>query len=177
MKIALLLSYIFLSVETFSQQNDTSLNFYKVAIVDSTNLKFVTPYGDSVFYNLNHPFGPTVYDTIYSPVWYTSATLSINEVTAKLFSSGHYFCNNQDSVYSIAYTVPNTIPNASSKRSIFSHNIWLGGISESGQLHMTAETYRQVGESFWHGPIANNYEDAYDQKYNKVWKIDKDTID
>ena len=157
-----------LATSSFSQNNDTDF-FYILYITDSSTIENIIN-GDTIY--------ASYVDTFYSPVWYSYDSLSINEVTAKLHSCGPFFFNIQDSVFTPKkYVVPNTIENAERKYSIFSHNVWLGGIAESGALHLSSESYRQSGESFWHGPIADTYDNTYDQTYNKVWKIDKDSID
>jgi hypothetical protein len=53
-------------------------------------------------------------------------------------------------------------------------SLWIGGLDNSGLLHLAGETYRQNGQDFWPGPLdttsaqANNITDA---PFNKVWKI------
>lgn len=59
-------------------------------------------------------------------------------------------------------------------------NLWIGGYDAGNQLHMAAQTYRQTGTDFWAGPLDTTTatcslaENAF---YNKVWKINKTTID
>jgi hypothetical protein len=54
--------------------------------------------------------------------------------------------------------------------------MWIGGLNPSGELHLAAEKYGQGGADFWHGPIADNYDTSFDDSYNKVWKVNKQTI-
>ena len=169
MKLNLLfmaLAVLLYSANALSQ--DTSLPYYQIQQFDSTTIEYISSNGDTSY--------ASYFDTVYAPVWYTSDTLSVNEVTAQLYSSGPFFFNSHDSIYEADYHVPNTMENTIGRRSVFSQNIWLGGIADDGALHLTAESYRQGGEGFWHGPIADTYDEDYDQTYNKVWKIDRDSI-
>lgn len=56
---------------------------------------------------------------------------------------------------------------------VFSHGLWIGGKDASGDLHIAASRYGDNGQDFFPGPIANNYNTAYDLKYNRLWKIDQ----
>ncbi len=59
-------------------------------------------------------------------------------------------------------------------------NLWIGGYDTNGQLHVAAQTYRQTGTDFWAGPMdtVNAVCSAtQNANYNKVWKINKTTID
>jgi hypothetical protein len=53
-------------------------------------------------------------------------------------------------------------------------SLWIGGLDNSGLLHVAGETYRQNGQDFWPGPLdtanaqASNITNA---PFNKVWKI------
>ena len=158
-----------ISLNATSQQTDTTNYSFILTFTDSSNILFIEN-GDTVY--------GTYKETFYSPVWYTENTLSINKVTATIYSCASFFFNIQDSTsWSPKYIVPNNLANSSIKSSFFNHGLWLSGTTENGDLRTVSETYKQLGESFWHGPIADNYDSAYDQKYNKVWKIDKDSID
>ncbi len=59
-------------------------------------------------------------------------------------------------------------------------NLWIGGYDIGHQLHLAGQTYRQTGTDFWAGPLdtvtatCSVAENAF---YNKVWKINKTTID
>lgn len=61
----------------------------------------------------------------------------------------------------------------SGKKTVFSESSWIGGISESGDLHLAAERYRQVGVDFFQGPVMDSvfYSDEQDIAWNRVWKL------
>lgn len=69
------------------------------------------------------------------------------------------------------------VPKGKGVSAIFAANTWIGGLDESNQLHMAADTYRQSGMDFWAGPMAKTYSPAYDSKYNRIWKISKAQIE
>lgn len=69
------------------------------------------------------------------------------------------------------------IPQGSGNHSIFSTNIWLGGIDDSLNLHVSVDRYSALGGCLTPGPFATNYDSSFYVKYNRVWKIDKDTIE
>lgn len=95
----------------------------------------------------------------------TSALLDINNISAKVRSDGKLFDGQFE------------VPKASGKHSIYTANIWIGGLDAGGQLHVAAQTYAQNGADFFYGPVATNYTSSpYPTNYNKVWKVNKSTI-
>lgn len=70
------------------------------------------------------------------------------------------------------------VPKNSSTTTMFTSNLWLGGVDNSGQLHMAAQTYKQAGTDFWPGPISPSTGNAANPaSWNNVWKVNKSTID
>ncbi len=71
------------------------------------------------------------------------------------------------------------IPAGEGKSTLFTQRLWIGGLNEGADLHLSAERYRQLGRDFWPGPVT--YPQAFYQqeqeKWNRLWKIDKETID
>ncbi len=67
----------------------------------------------------------------------------------------------------------------STKTTIYKANYWIAGKkeSDSATLHLIAPTYGQFGEDTWAGPVATNYNDEYDNRYKRVFKITKTEID
>ncbi len=89
--------------------------------------------------------------------------------------SGQFAYKNLDlginaSIYSDGYLFNGNFQ-AGGKTSIYSSNIWIGGLDNNGQLHLSAPSYGVLGKDLFYGPIANNYTGSYDLKYNRVWKI------
>jgi hypothetical protein len=48
------------------------------------------------------------------------------------------------------------VPKGSNKYTIFTHDLWIGGIDDGGQLRLSAQTYRQNGCDYWAGPISDS---------------------
>jgi len=78
------------------------------------------------------------------------------------------------------------VPKNSGKSTIFTTNLWLGGLDEGGNLYVAAQRFCQVGFDFWLGPISNDYtlideknvvSDAFAQKYHHTWKVTKAEIE
>jgi len=71
------------------------------------------------------------------------------------------------------------IPKGSNKYSIFTHDLWIGGVDNGGQLKLAAQTYRQSGSDYWTGPVSDStyHNDVDMAQWDRVWKIDKTEID
>ncbi len=94
-----------------------------------------------------------------------SENLDINNISAKVSADGSLFNNKFEA------------PKGSGVNSIYENNIWIGGYDANSQLHLAAQTYTSSGVDFSFGPIATNTEDInFFLKYQRVWKIDKTTI-
>ncbi len=112
----------------------------------------------------------TICGTLNAQTWATAA-LDINGVSAMAVSNGDLFWD---------YTGPGfEVPKGGQAHTIFAGALWVGGLDTSGQLHLGAQTYRQSGNDFYPGPVMNqaNYSAANDALWNKVWKVNKSTID
>jgi hypothetical protein len=77
------------------------------------------------------------------------------------------------------------VPKNSGKSTIFTSNIWLGGLDSESNLHVAAHRFCQHGYDFCLGPATNDYEvvggkkvysDAYLQKYCHTWKVTRAEI-
>ena len=72
------------------------------------------------------------------------------------------------------------VPKNSGKTTIFTSNLWLGGLNY-GNLYVAAQRYCQQGRDFWLGPIRNwdasfDPTEEYLQKYNRTWKVSREEI-
>ncbi|PCJ81882.1 MAG: hypothetical protein COA49_02655 [Bacteroidetes bacterium] len=115
--------------------------------------------------------------SIQSQTLYSSAELDINNVKAQIYSCGMFF--SESSADSTGYFL---IDNENEISPIYQSAIWIGGLDSEGNLHFAAETFRNPEESppervdYWHGPVADSYNEDFDLRYNKVWKVNKSTI-
>lgn len=99
------------------------------------------------------------------------ASLDINQVKAGINSNGDLFWNYSNPAFEV--------PQDSGRHTIFAAASWIGGLDAGGQLHVAAQTYRQSGNDFYPGPVMNTsaYSATTDAQWNRVWKINKTTID
>lgn len=84
-----------------------------------------------------------------------AAVLDGNKVKAQLYNSADKFW---DLVGNPSYEVPA----GSGKHAAFAGALWIGGLDQSNQLHLSAQTYRQQGVDFGPGPVrtTGNYDCA-----------------
>jgi hypothetical protein len=103
------------------------------------------------------------------------ADIDINNVKARLNPAGDLFWNPDSTSWSPFFEVPK----GSGKMTVFAANLWIGGLDQGGQLRLAGQNYRQTGDDFFQGPMMNPvyYSPAQDASWNKVWKINKSTID
>jgi len=72
--------------------------------------------------------------------------LSVNNVRARINTGGDMWWNldNVSQYY---------IPANTSKTSMFSGSLWIGGLDINNQLKLAALRYRQIGNDYWTGPL------------------------
>ncbi len=99
--------------------------------------------------------------------------LSINNVRARINSGGDMFWNFDLSQY--------YIPANTSKTSIFSSSLWIGGLDVNNQLKLAALRYRQVGQDYWTGPLTIDGTAAIDEEtcaeWDKFFQIKRAEVD
>ncbi len=77
--------------------------------------------------------------------------LNANNVRARLLTGGDVWWDLDEGMY----VVPNVATQPVS--ALFAGSVWLGGISDAGQLKTAAQTYRQGGNDYWPGPLVPNF--------------------
>ena len=106
---------------------------------------------------------------------HVSKNLDKNYVNAKINTDNDKFWNIYGNTYA-AYEVPK----GKGANAQFANSIWIGGLDAGGQLHIAANTYRQLGTDFWPGPLDTSNIAAFSSTnstmYNKLWKVDCDDI-
>lgn len=104
-----------------------------------------------------------------------SKMLDKNQVHARINTTNDKFWN-----YYGNWGPSYEVPAGSGKHAMFANSIWIGGTDVGGQLHIAANTYKQSGTDFWPGPLdtlnAAPLSSTGMAPYNKVWKIDCDSI-
>ena len=105
---------------------------------------------------------------------FSQASLDINNIKAKINPAGDLFWDVNTGFPAFE------APKGSGLGTMFAADLWIGGVDGGGQLKTAAQTYRQSGTDFWPGPVdTQNISISAQQmaKYNKVWKINKSSID
>lgn len=99
--------------------------------------------------------------------------LDINNVKAGILNRGDMFWN--PDIQGPQYE----FPKGSGKHSNFAAALWVSGIDQGNNIHISAQTYRQKGNDFWPGPLDNNgnIDTATSNKWDKIWKVNRTTID
>ena len=97
-------------------------------------------------------------------------SLDINNINARINYNGNNF-------WDLFGKAKFEVPKGSGKCSIFNSALWVSGHDSVDSLHLAAERYLQNGNDYWPGPISNVYDSAYDDKWDRVWKITKADID
>ncbi len=99
--------------------------------------------------------------------------LDINQVRARVWNNGTMF-------WDLAGDALYEVPKGSGKTAIFGNGLWIGGLDQSNQLHIAAQTYRQSGSDFWPGPLDTinaTIDSATKSAFDTIWKINKSTIE
>ncbi|MEM7656759.1 MAG: hypothetical protein AAF399_11565, partial [Bacteroidota bacterium] len=106
-----------------------------------------------------------------------SAQLDVNNIRTLLHNGGDMWW---DLVGDPRYEVPK----GSNRHSMFASSLWIGGLDESGQLRVAAQTYRQSGIDYWPGPLTGgptggeaSTNAATCERFDKMFKINKTEID
>ena len=108
----------------------------------------------------------------------SSVELDANNVRCLLHNGGDFWW---DLVGNPRYEVPK-LPRdqaASARHSSFAGSLWIGGVDESGQLRVAAQTYRQGGNDFWPGPLTAGgatVDEITCTTWDKHYKITKEEI-
>ncbi|MCK5766531.1 MAG: hypothetical protein KAH26_11125, partial [Bacteroidales bacterium] len=103
-------------------------------------------------------------------------SLDINNINAGFNASGYQFSRIDEILNEGIYErSPHfEAPKGSGKHTIFSNTLWIGGIDDTGYLHVAAERYRQVGIDIQPGPVfSGDYDSIFFKKWNRIWKLDR----
>ncbi len=95
--------------------------------------------------------------------------LDMGNISAYVHSSGMLFNNPQ-------FSVRSQFPKGSGKSTIYLSNLIVGAKDNQGRTYVAAQTYHQGGRDFSTGPISNLYDEAYRQKYERVWRVSAEQI-
>jgi hypothetical protein len=95
-----------------------------------------------------------------------------NDLRARFNATGQLFWDGKNAVFQT--------PKGSGLNTISASSLWIGALDDQGNLHLSAQTYRESGTDFWAGPLkvadGSTTTLASDQ-FNKVWYISRLLID
>ena len=103
---------------------------------------------------------------------HTSDTLDINNISVPFVPFGNAF-------WDFSSLSNFEVPKGSGKHTIFTSAPWIGGLDQSNNLHLAAETYQKDGADYFYGPVCdtNTLYQYSDSLWNRVWKISKAEIE
>ncbi len=93
----------------------------------------------------------------------SSAFLDINNIKALVKANGNLFDNAESTGFEV--------PINSGKTCIFNSDLWVGGIDQNNALHVSGKYASGQSMNYFFGPISNNYDINYDNRWNRVWKL------
>ncbi len=100
--------------------------------------------------------------------------LGLNNVRARINTGG-------DMWWDLQGIAQYEIPKGSTKTSMFSASLWLGGVDVNGQLKGAFQRYRGNGNDFWPGPLTDDGKAAVDQttcsEYDKHYVVYREQVD
>lgn len=100
-----------------------------------------------------------------------TATLEGNNLKALFHADGQLFWDGKNAHFEA--------PKGSGTNTISASSLWIGGLDSKGDLHLSAQTYRESGSDFWPGPLDANGKitPGVSAQYNRIWKVNKLQID
>lgn len=104
----------------------------------------------------------------------TSAVVNSTNISAPFSAGGDLFNVQPNYQNSVAAPVQNPMPLYTVGQ------LWIGGIDQSGILHVAAQTYRQTGTDYWPGPLDTSSATStaiQAAQWNRVWAIRQTMID
>ncbi len=100
--------------------------------------------------------------------------LNINNVRARLLAGGDMWWDFSEG----RYIVPEPGPGSVEVSAMYAAGLWMGGYDTNGNLRTAAQTYRQIGNDYWSGPIAEDgtTDQQSCQRWDRHWKINRTDI-
>ncbi len=102
-------------------------------------------------------------------------SVNINNINARINAGGNLF--QVQSTGSPAFEVPK----GSGKHTVFSAELWIGGLGNGSILHEAGQQYGGIigDTTFWPGPVMDtpSYSVSENLLWNRVWKVNKSEID
>ncbi len=113
----------------------------------------------------------TVVQAIAQAPFTTCDSVDVNNINARILVHGDM---SWDPVVGVAAC---EFPKGSGKHINFATSFWTSGFDGVGQLHVSAQTYRQTGNDYWPGPlVGDTLTYSASQNWAKIWKVDRNDI-
>lgn len=100
--------------------------------------------------------------------------LDVNNVRARLMTGG-------DMWYNTGTFLPSyEVPKGSGKHSLYAGSCWIGGIDGNGQLKVSAQLFRSLGNDYWPGPIDKTTKGITADRcseWDRFWSVNQDVVD
>lgn len=164
---------------------------FAYSVTDSTITYFIDPAGIGYYDNywLLNGYVKQTY-TIWDSISFTTGSanvvfyldepfydyLDINNIKARFNSFGNHFWD-----FGYGAGAQYYYPKDSLTSTIFGSSLWIGGMDETGDLRVSAERYRQIGDDFWEGPLTTDGTASTDtanaMKWHKIWKLNLEDIE
>jgi len=142
---------------------------------------------DSIYYHyytIGHPA------FIFSQGWifvdveenHSYDSLTINNINAGLNSSGMQFSRINENPWEDGIWGSRKqhfeVPKGSGNHTMYKNTLWIGGVDDSGQLHLAAERYRHVGTDIQPGPVQFiDYDSTFFDRWNRMWNLRKEDVE
>jgi hypothetical protein len=110
---------------------------------------------------------------VYAQTAFTTCEyVDINKIKAGVSLHGDFGVN-----YS-TNTLACEFPKGGGNHISYAGGIWMAAYDVQGQLHVSAQTYRQNGNDYWPGPLDNNGALSYatSTDWARIWKVNKTDI-
>jgi hypothetical protein len=98
----------------------------------------------------------------------TKQQLNANNIRALFKTNGFHFFNEKPDF---------EVPKGSGKTTIFTANLWLGGLDEQENLNVLASTYGIQGRTLSTGPITTGNAQISASWYDRFWMLSKEEIE
>jgi hypothetical protein len=109
-------------------------------------------------------------------------SLQINNINAGVHANGSLFSKFMHlpvpTITGLGEMGPHfRFPANAKTNTIFAGSNWVGGFSQSGELHFAGNRYTNESFDFQAGPISDDYDTTHYLKYGRTWKVSKTEID
>jgi hypothetical protein len=104
----------------------------------------------------------------------TKEFIDVNNIRASALLHGDLWSNHLGGIQPAC-----EFPKGSGKHVMMSGALWMAGFSNSGKMHVSAQTYRMSGNDYWPGPLNSSGSTTLNiiNQWAKIWKINKSDID